>query len=124
MIGADAHRGFGVADVANYLADDFLHVDVSLGGDFARDHREAGCDHRFAGHAAHRVLGDQGVEHAVGDLVGQLVWVPHADRFAGKEVSAGCHVRAPEGAGERCVKFGALYGFVVASRGRQDLQKP
>ena len=96
MVGADAHRGFGVADVADDFADDLLHVDVGLGRDFAGDDGQAGGDHRFAGDAAHGVLGEEGVEHAVGDLVGQLIGMAHADGFAGEEVSAGCHVGAPE----------------------------
>ena len=56
---------------------------------------------RFAGHAAHRVLGQQCVENAVGNLIGHLVGMPHADRFAGKQHFAGCHGRSPqEGLGE------------------------
>ena len=34
------------------------------------------------------ILGEQGVEHAVGDLVGQLVRMAHADRFAGEQILA------------------------------------
>ena len=96
VVGADAHRGFGVADVVDDVADDFLHVDRGFGRDFAGDDGEAGGDHRFAGDAARGVLGEQGVEHAVGDLVGQLIGVAHADGFAGEQVLAGCHVGAPE----------------------------
>ena len=84
MIGTDAHRSFGVADIVDDLADDLLHVDVGFGRDFAGDDGETRGDHGFASHAAHGVLGDESVEHAVGDLVGQLVWVAHADRFTGK----------------------------------------
>ena len=82
MVGADAHGGFGVADVADHFADDLLHIDVGFGRDLAGDDRQAGRDHRFARHAAHRVLGNEGVEHAVGNLVGQLIGMTHADRFA------------------------------------------
>ena len=87
VVGADAHVGVGVADVADHFADDLLHVDRGLGRDLAGDDAQAGGDHRLAGDAAHRVLGEQGVEHAVGDLVGQLVGMAHADGFAGEQIS-------------------------------------
>ena len=38
-----------------------------------------------------RVLSDQGVENAVGNLIGQFVGMPHADRFAGEQEFAGGH---------------------------------
>ena len=78
-VGADAHLVVGVADVANRLADDFLIVDRGLGGDFAGHDGNARGDQRFAGHAAHGVLGEQGVENAVGNLIGQFVGMAHAD---------------------------------------------
>jgi len=68
----------------DHLADDLLHVDRRFGSDFAGDHDQAGRDHCLARHAAVRVLGEQGVEDAVGNLVGQLVGMAHADRFAGE----------------------------------------
>ena len=37
------------------------------------------------------------VEHAVGNLVGQLVGMAHADRFAGEQELAGCHGSSPPG---------------------------
>ena len=80
-----------VADLADDVADDLGIVDRGLGGDFAGHDGDARGDHRFAGHAAVGVLGEQGVEDAVGDLVGQFVGMAHADRFAGEEKLALCH---------------------------------
>ena len=117
MVGADAHRRFGVADVVDHFADDLLHIDVGLGRDFAGDHGEAGGDHRFAGHAAHGVLSNESVEHAVGDLIGQLVWVAHADRFASKQMLAGCHVRAPQIGSERGDLRNRHYKYSCSGRG-------
>ena len=84
-VGADAHVVVGVAHVANHLADDVGIMDHRLGGDFARHHRHARGHQRLAGHAAVGVLGEQGVKNAVGNLVGKLVRVSHADRFAGEQ---------------------------------------
>ena len=50
---------------------------------------------RLAGHAAHRVLGQVGVENAVGNLIGQLVGMPTADRFAREQILACYHVLSP-----------------------------
>ena len=93
VVGAEAHRRVGVTDVANHLADDLLHVDVGLRSDLAGDDDHAGGDHRLAGDAAVGVLGEEGVEHAIGNLVGQLIGMPHADCFASEEVFSGCHER-------------------------------
>ena len=48
---------------------------------------------RFARHAAERVFGKQGIEDAVGNLIGQLVGMAHADRFAGEKKLISCHKR-------------------------------
>src|SRR5208337_4400942 len=65
--------------------------DHRLAGDFTGDDGDARGNHGFAGHAAVWVLGEQRVEDAIGDLVGQLVGVAHADRLAGKQEFALCH---------------------------------
>jgi hypothetical protein len=91
MIGTDAHVGFRVTDVAHHFTDDVLQIDGGLRRDFAGDDAQAGGDQSFASNAAHRVLGQHCVEHAVRDLVGELVGVAHADGFARKQIFSRCH---------------------------------
>jgi hypothetical protein len=65
------------------------------GRDLAGQAAEVGRDERFAGHAALGILGQAGVEDAVGNLIGQLIRVTAADRFTGKQKLAACHALAP-----------------------------
>ena len=78
-LGVETECGVGVADVGDRLARDLRHVDVAGGGDFAGDDADAGGDQHFAGHAAHRILREDGVEDGVGNLVGYLVGVTFCD---------------------------------------------
>ena len=64
-----------------------LEVDPGFGGDFAGDDRDAGLDQRFAGDARALVLRKDGVEHGVGDLVGDLVRVAFGNGFGGEQVA-------------------------------------
>lgn len=91
-VSSDAHLGFGVAGAADHIADHLLVVDRAAGGDFTGNHGKASGHERLAGDAAHRVLGKECVEHTVGNLVGQLVRMPHADRLAREQILASCHV--------------------------------
>ncbi len=70
---ADAHLVVVVADFLDDVANHVGVVDHGLGGDLAGNDGDAGGDHRLAGHAAVGILGQQGVEDAVGDLVGQFI---------------------------------------------------
>jgi len=90
-VGGDSHLVVGVADVADHVAHHLLVVDRAPRGDLAGDDGQPRGDHRFARHAAAGILSEEGVEHTVGDLVGQLVRMPHAHRLAGEEVPALCH---------------------------------
>ncbi len=81
----EAEVGVGVADVADRLARDLLDVDVGLGRDLAGDDDQAGVDERLARDAAVRFVGEDGVEHAVGDLVGDLVGMALRDRLGGEQ---------------------------------------
>jgi hypothetical protein len=56
-------------------------VDVGLRGDFAGDDRHAGGDHGLDGDAGELILRQHRVEDGVGDLVGDLVRMAHADGF-------------------------------------------
>ncbi len=80
--------GARIADVANHPAHDFAVVQDRRGGDLPGDHRQAGGHQRFAGHAAHGVLGQHGVQDGVGDLVGDLVRMTFGDRFGSEQETA------------------------------------
>ena len=83
-----------VADLADRVADDFLHDcgrQVGLRGDLAGDDDQVSRDQRFAGDAAGRVGGQAVVEDRVGNLVGDLIRVSHRHRFAGKQVTVRSH---------------------------------
>ena len=65
--------GARIADVANHVAHNVAVIQDGRGGDLSGDHGQAGGHQRFAGHAAHGVLREHGVQDGVGNLVGDLV---------------------------------------------------
>ena len=73
-----------VADVAHGLAHELRDVDVGVGGDLTGDDDEPGGEQRLARDPARRVLGEDRVEHRVGDLVGHLVGMALGDRLRGE----------------------------------------
>ena len=87
-VGGDAHFVVGVADLADHVANHLLVVDRATGGDLTGDDGQARGHHRLARHAASRILREVGVEHAVGDLIGQLIRMAHADRLTGEQILA------------------------------------
>src|SRR5690606_10578504 len=76
-----------IPDVEDHLARQRLQVDPGAGGDLAGDDRHAGLDHGLAGYAGALVLGQDRVEHGIGDLVGDLVRVPFGHGLGGEEVA-------------------------------------
>ncbi len=84
----EADGGAVVADVGDHLAGQRFQVDPGAGGDLAGDDRHAGLHQGFAGHARARILGQDGIQHGVGNLVGDLVRMPFGDRFGGKQITA------------------------------------
>src|SRR5439155_25658538 len=80
-LAVDAEGGVVVADVEDRLPHDVGDGDVGLGGDLPRHHDQAGREQRLARHPALRVLGQDGVEDGVGDLVRHLVGVALGDRL-------------------------------------------
>ena len=64
-LGVEAVFAARVADFGDRLADDVLIVDLGGRGDFAGDQGEARRDQRFARHAAHGILRENGVENRV-----------------------------------------------------------
>ena len=99
-----AELGAGVADLSDHVAHDGVDVDVGLGADLSGDHHEAGGDHGLAGNAGvvrvggHAVrgdvaclgkldlLGEDGVDHSVRDLVADLVRMTLGNGLRGEEV--------------------------------------
>ena len=82
----EADVGAVVADVHDDLAGQRFQVDPGAGGDFTGHDGHARLHHGFAGHARALVLGQDGVEDRIGNLVGDLVRMAFGDRFGGEEV--------------------------------------
>ena len=95
-----------VTDAADDVTRDLLHVDVSLGANLARDDDHTGGEKRLGSashvfelggntvriHVAHgfeaRLLVEDGVEHRIRDLVGNLIGMALRHGLRGKEVAA------------------------------------
>ena len=85
----EAVTSVGVPDGLDRLADEVGDVHVGVGGDLAGHDRHAGRDQRFARHPARRIVGEDRVEHGVGDLVGDLVGMAFGDGLGGEDVTLG-----------------------------------
>jgi hypothetical protein len=95
-VAVEAVEGVVVADGVDRLAGDLRDLDVGVGGDLAGDDTEAGRQQRLAGDAPVGILGEDGVEHGVGDLVGHLVGMALGDALRGEGVHGhGDSVRCP-----------------------------
>lgn len=86
----DAGGGVGVADAGEGLAHDALGVRLDVTeyllvprSQLAGDHDELFGQQRLAGDAGVRFLAEKVIEDPVGDLAGDLVWVPLEDRLGG-----------------------------------------
>ena len=83
-LAVEADFGRGVADVADDAAHERLEIDPGAGRDLAGDDGDARLDERFAGDARLRVAREQGVQHRVRDLVGDLVRMAFGDGLGGE----------------------------------------
>ena len=72
-VAVEAHLGAVIARGADGLAGDQGDINAGGRGDLAHDENHAGRRRRLAGDAAHGVLLEHRVEHAVGDKVAQLI---------------------------------------------------
>ncbi len=90
-VGVEAVLRAVVADLADLLAHEPRDVDVRLGRDLAGDHDEPGRDQRLARDTPQRILGEDGVEDRVRDLVGHLVGVPLGDGLRREQERARGH---------------------------------
>ena len=84
-VGVEAVLGPVVADALDRLAHEARDLDVGLRRDLAGHHHEPGRDERLAGDAPVRVVGEDGVEDRVRDLVGDLVRVALGHRLGREE---------------------------------------
>src|SRR5574343_330026 len=84
----DAVVGVVVANALDRVAGDLDVIDVGVGGDFTGQHDQAGVAQGFGGNARMLVLGQDGVEDGVGNLVGDLVRMAFANGFGSEEVFA------------------------------------
>ena len=81
-----AHIRGGVADVFDHATHQVFQVDPCAGGDFTANDGHTGFHHGFACYASVRVVGQDGVQYRVGDLVGQFVRMAFRDRLGGENV--------------------------------------
>ena len=72
-----AHLGAGVSDVVHHAANQRGKVDCRIGRDFAQQQHHARSRGRFTGDTGVRVLGQEGVQHRVRNLIAHLVRVTH-----------------------------------------------
>ena len=84
-IRTNAHFIVGVSHVPDHIADDLLVVHNGLRRDFPGNDCDARRHHRLTSNTALRVLSQQRVQDSVGNLIGKLVRMPHADGFTGKQ---------------------------------------
>lgn len=81
----DAVVGVVVADALDGVACDLDVVDVGARGDLTCQNHQARVGQRLGRHAAVRVLGENGVQDRVRDLVGHLVRMAFRDGFRGEK---------------------------------------
>jgi len=80
--------GVIVANVLDSIANSLLVVDLSLGGDFAKDENHTSLGSGLASDLGERVSPQAGIEDGIGDLVGNLVGMTLTDRLGGEKESA------------------------------------
>jgi hypothetical protein len=77
----EAHVRGVVPNIQHGLANQGFHIHPSAGGDLTGDDHHAGFDQGLAGHPAARIRRQDGVQHGVRNLVGDLVGVTLGNRF-------------------------------------------
>ncbi len=104
----ESHPRARVADVLHRLAHDHGHVDDGAGRDLARDHDDARLGERLARDARLRILGEDGVENGVGNLVAKLVGMTLGDGLRRELVTAHLAPTLGERHGPPCVRRDAI----------------
>ena len=88
-VAVKAELGPVIADVPHHLAGDLGDVHIAGGGDLAHHMDQAGGHRGLAGHPGLGVLGQDGVQHRVRDLVADLVGMPLGNGLGSKQ--SFCH---------------------------------
>jgi len=84
-VGVEAELAARVADVAHDVAGDGPDIDIGRGRDLAHHDDQAGGDCGLAGHAGIGVVGQNGIQDCVRDLITDLVRMALGDRFRREE---------------------------------------
>ena len=75
-VGVKAHIGMHVANFTHRVTGDLFDINPCAGGDFTANQNHAGFNVGFAGYARFRILFEDRVQHGIGDLVSNFVWMP------------------------------------------------
>src|SRR5690606_32998793 len=87
----------GVADLADDATSHRLVIDGRGSGDLSGEDEQVRRAKRLAGHARGGILGEQRIEDSIRNLIGHLIRVSHAHRFARKEIRPHARSTAPAG---------------------------
>src|SRR6185369_15927083 len=82
----DAVFGVVVADTLDGFARNLNIIHVRVRGDLAGEHHQTGVAQGFSGDAGFGILGQDGVQDGIGNLIGDLVRVAFGNGFRGKQV--------------------------------------
>src|SRR5450830_168449 len=80
----EADVGAVVADVEDHVTHDVFEVDPGRSGHFTGDDRDTGFHQGFARDAGELVFRNDGVQHRIGDLVGDFVRMPFGHGLGGE----------------------------------------
>jgi hypothetical protein len=71
-----SHFGVCVTDLTDRIPGDLLEIDIRFRCDLPHDEDETGRRSRLAGHAAHRILREAGIEDGIGNRVAYFIRMP------------------------------------------------
>ncbi len=81
-----AHFRGGVADVLDDTAHQVFQIHPGAGGDLTANDGHTGFYHGLAGNAGMGIVGQDGIQHGIRDLVCQFVRMAFRDRFGSEDV--------------------------------------
>jgi len=93
--GRDSHDGASHADPRPPGAVACSAVLVVY-GDIASDESQSRRYERLAGHASIGIVGENRIQHAVGNLISDLVWMSLCDGFRSEQKASCAHRDSPE----------------------------